>query len=139
MDVASCLPKILNLNPRSIYNKAENLKQFVKEREIDIVCISESWARSEDPLENLVKMDNFEIISNPHVKKEVGGKHAIMVNNKLFRVENPNQASIIIPLGVECVWAILTPRDLTNSSVVKKIIVASFYLNPNSKKKSRPL
>ena len=39
MDIASSLPKVLNLNPRSIYNKAENLKQFVKEREIDIVCI----------------------------------------------------------------------------------------------------
>ena len=33
MDIASSLPKVLNLNPRSIYNKAENLKQFVKERE----------------------------------------------------------------------------------------------------------
>ena len=94
MDVASCLPKNLNLNPRSIYNKAENLKQFVKEREIDIVCISESWARSEDPLENLLQMEHFEIISNPNVRKEVGGKPAIMVNNQLFKVENPNQTLI---------------------------------------------
>ena len=81
-------------------------------------------------------MDDFDIISNPHARKEVGGKPAIMVNNKLFKVENPNQGLITIPWGVECVWAILTPRDLTNSSVIKKIIVASFYLKPQSKKKS---
>ena len=37
---------------------------------------------------------------------------------------------------MECVWAILTPRDVSNSSIVKKIVVASFYLKPGSKKKS---
>ena len=109
------------------------MKQFVKERGIDVVCISESWARSEDPLENLLQMDNFDIIVNPHVRKEVGGKPTIMVNNRLFKVENPNQTIITIPWGVECVWAILTnPSNLTNSSVVKKIVVASFYLKPHS-------
>ncbi len=130
------MPSILNLNPRSIYNKAKNFKQFVKEREIDIVCISESWARAEEPLEDLLQMENYDVISNAHVRKGVGGKPAILVNNKFFRVENPNQSFITIPWGVECVWAILTPKDLTNSSVVKKIVVASFYLKPGSRKKS---
>ena len=133
---SSKLPIILNLNPRSIYNKAKNLRKFVKEREVDIVCISESWARPEEPLEDLLQMENYDVISNAHARKGVGGKPAILVNNKLFRVENPNQSSITIPWGVECVWAILTPKDLTNSSVVKKIVVASFYLKPGSKKKS---
>ena len=110
--------------------------QFIKEREIDIVCISESWARPDDPLENLLQMNNYEVISNPHARKEVGGKPAIMVNSKKFKVENPNQGLITIPWGVECVWAILTPNGQTNSSVVKKIAVASFYLKPHSKKKS---
>ena len=135
-DIAKSLPTVLNLNPRSIYNKAGNLKQFIKEREIDIVCISESWARADDPLETLLQMDNYDIIANPHARKEVGGKPAIVVNNKMFKVENPNQSIITIPWGVECVWAILTPVGQSNSSVVKKIIVASFYLKPHSKKKS---
>ena len=60
----------------------------------------------------------------------------MLSNNQLFKVENPNQTLITIPWGVECVWAILTPTNLTNSSVVKKIVVASFYLKPHSKKKS---
>ena len=112
------------------------MKQFIKEREIDIVCISESWAREDNPLEKLLEMDDYDIIANPHARKEVGGKPAIMVNNRLFKVENPNQGLITIPWGVECVWAILTPVGQSNSSVVKKIVVASFYLKPHSKKKS---
>ena len=75
------------MNPRSIYNKAEKLKQFVKERDIDIVCISESWARAEEPLEDLLQMENYDVISNAHARKGVGGKPAIMVNNKLTHTE----------------------------------------------------
>ena len=130
------MPTILNLNPRSIYNKAKSLKQFIKERDIDIICISESWARVEEPLEDLLQIDNYEVISNAHARKGVGGKPAIVVNTELFKVDNPNQGLITIPWGVECVWAVLTPKDLTNSSVIKKIVVASFYLKPGSKKKS---
>ena len=37
------LPKVLNLNPRSLYNKKENFKTFLLEREIDVACVSESW------------------------------------------------------------------------------------------------
>ena len=37
---------------------------------------------------------------------------------------------------MEIVWAALTPRNLTNASRIQKIIVASIYSKPRSKKKS---
>ena len=39
---ALCLPKVLNLNPRSLYNKIEQFVTFVKEEEVTLTCISES-------------------------------------------------------------------------------------------------
>ena len=39
------LPKVTNLNPRSIYNKVDEFCAFVDEEEIDIVFLSESHER----------------------------------------------------------------------------------------------
>ena len=81
-------------------------------------------------------MDGYKIISNPFARKEVGGKPALIVNTEMFHVENPNQTLIQIPFGCEIVWSILTPKNTNNSSVVKKIVAASFYCKPGSRKKS---
>ena len=56
---AISLPKILNLNPRSIYNKIIQLKTFIRERDIDIVLISESWERLDEPLSNAIDIEGF--------------------------------------------------------------------------------
>ena len=111
------------------------MKQFIKERDIHITFLSESWERAENPLQSLLHMDNYEIISNPHARKEGGGRPALIISSEMFNVENPNHTSINIPWGVECTWAILTPRSATNSSLVRKIAVASFYCKPGSRKK----
>ena len=114
----------------------KNLKLFIKERDIHITFISESWEKVENPLQSLLQMDNYEIISNPHARKEGGGRPALVISSEMFNVENPNHSSINIPWGVECTWAILTPKNVTNSSLVKKIAVASFYCKPGSRKKT---
>ena len=98
--------------------------------------ISESWERPENPLNNVLNMDGYQAISNPFARKQVGGKPALVINTDMFTVENPNQTLIKIPWGVEIVWSILTPKHTNSSSVVKKIIAASFYCKPGSKKKT---
>ena len=98
--------------------------------------ISESWERPEDPLENVLKMDGYQVISNPFARKQVGGKPALVISTDIFTVENPNQSLIKIPWGCEIVWSILTPKHANSSSVVKKIIAASFYCKPGSRKKT---
>ena len=39
---ALSLPKVLNLNPRSIYNKVDEFVTFVTEGQVDLICMSES-------------------------------------------------------------------------------------------------
>ena len=135
LNIAANLPNILNINPRSVYNKITQFKTFILEKKIDLVCISESWERPNETLECVIDIDGYSVISNPHQRRGCGGRPAILINNTKYKVENPNQSLLNIPWGVEIVWAILTPKDVTNSSIIKKIIVGSFYSKPGGRKK----
>ena len=129
------LPNVLNLNPRSIYNKIDEFTTFVTEEEIDLVCLSESWERESLTLDKVIKLDNYTIISNVFQRKGKGGRPAIIANNKNFIIENLTQTVISIPWGVEAVWAVLTPKNVSSESKIQKIIVGSLYCKPNSRKK----
>ena len=74
---------------------------------------------------------NYDVISNAHARKGVGGKPAILVNNKLFRVENPNQSFITIPWGVECKAAKLYCKQVR---LTRKIRVLSTNTENKTKK-----
>ena len=127
------LPKVLNLNPRSIYNKKEEFMTFVKEHDVSLICMSESWERESLGLDKLITLDNYEIISSVSQRKEKGGRPAILVDKTNFNVENITD-SVDIPWGIEIVWAVLTPKDATNASTIQKIVVASVYNKPKSRK-----
>ena len=43
------LPTLCNLNPRSIYNKVDEFKEFIENEDIDVAFISESWERDDFP------------------------------------------------------------------------------------------
>ena len=130
------LPKVLNLNPRSIYNKVNEFVTFVKEEEVDLVCMSESWERENLTLEKVIKIDDFKVISNVSQRKGNGGRPAIIVNSKKYHVENLTQTVVSIPWKVEAVWAVITPKNVNNASKVQKIVIGSIYCKPNSRKKS---
>ena len=76
------------------------------------------------------------VISNPHQRKNVGGRPAIIVNNTKFNIENLTQTIVTIPWGLEIVWCALSPKNVNNSSIIKKIIVAAVYCKPGSRKKT---
>ena len=40
------LPKVMNLNPRSIYNKINEFVTFIEEEDIDLIFMSESHERA---------------------------------------------------------------------------------------------
>ena len=130
------LPKVLNLNPRSIYNKINEFVTFVDEEEIDLICMSESWERENKPLEEVIKIDDFTVISNVHQRKGIGGRPAIIVNSRKYHVENLTQTVVSIPWEVEVVWAAITPKNVNNSSKIQKIVIGSIYSKPDSRKKS---
>ena len=111
---------MLNINPRSIYNKSEDFERFVKENEVDTICMSETWQRESLSLEELLKLENYEIVSNVAQRVGKGGRPAILVNKSKFTVENLTNTCVTIPWGIEVVWALLTPKNVSNNSVIKK-------------------
>ena len=130
------LPKVLNLNPGSIYNKIEEFVTFVQEEKVNLICISESFERETLPLENVIKLDGYKVISNVHQRKGEGGRPAIIVDTKNYVVENITQGAVNVPWGVEAVWAVLMPKNVTNTSKIQKIVVGSIYSKPGSRKKT---
>ena len=80
------LPVIINLNPRSVYNKTEEFSLLLEQYSADAICVSESWERENMPLDQLLQLDNYEIISNVKQREFKGGKPAILVNTQKYRM-----------------------------------------------------
>ena len=133
---ALSLPTVININPRSLNNKMEAFKTYIEEEEVDIAFVSESHEREGQPLVDSLKMDDFEIISNVYQRREKGGRPALIVRKDKFHIVNITNTLFTIPLGVEAVWAVLTPKTLTNDSKIKRIAICSFY-NRNKRSNSR--
>ena len=96
--------------------------------------MSESW--EEKTLSDVIKLEDHDIISNVYQRKGIGGRPAIIVNKKKYIVQNLTNTLINIKWGVEVVWCLLTPRNVTSSSKIKRIACASVYCKPNSRNKS---
>ena len=79
---ALILPTCMNLNPRSIYNKSEEFIALIVEKNIDCIFLSESWERPEFNLSQLLNIDGYEVISNPHQRQGSGGRPAFVINTK---------------------------------------------------------
>ena len=141
------LPKLMNINPRSIYNKIDEFVTFVEEEEIDLVFMSESHERAyptkmgkSQTLKEIIQMENFTVINNPNQRKEKCGRPALVINNKKYHVEDLTNKEVEVPWGVEIVWASITPKNSQQKkSQIQKIICASIYSKPNSRSKSKLL
>ena len=83
---AAILPRILNMNPRSIYSKIKEFKTFVNEREIDLVCMSETWERDDETLDKVINIEDFTVISSRFQRRGQGGRPAIVVNNYKYLI-----------------------------------------------------
>ena len=119
-------------------NKTEQISRFIEEDNIDVAFISESHDRENKRLEDHIKLNTHSVISNLYQRptKEKGGRPALVVNKVKYNVENLTNTSIIIPWGVEITCAMLTPKQISKDSVVKKIILGAIYVKPSSKKKT---
>ena len=133
---ALSLPTICNLNPRSIYNKVEEFQTFVNEEEIDVVFLSESWERDNLSLNEIIKLEDYEVVSNVSQRKGIGGRPAIIANCKKYDIIDLTNNLVQIPWGVEAVWCILSPKNVTPDSKIKAIACCSFYYRQKTRKKS---
>ena len=127
------LPTIANINPRSAYNKAEELKTFIKEEMVDVLFLSESWEREDLQLNEIIHLENHKVISNVFQRKGKGGRPALIVNTEKYHVQDITNTLVIIKWGVEAVWCLLTPKNVTKQSKVQKIACAAIYSKPGSK------
>ena len=133
------LPTVINLNPRSVYNKIDEFHVLVKEEEADVIFMSESWERENKTLDEIISLEDHVVISNFHQRHGVGGRPALIINSKKFIVQNLTQCVIQIPWGVEIVWAMITPKNIQSDSKIQKIILGAIYSKPNSRKKTATL
>ena len=130
------LPTLCNLNPRSIYNKVDEFHELVKEKDLDVIFLSESWEREYLPLEEIISLEDHIVVSNVHQRRGMGGRPAIIANNKKYQVQNVTNTDIQIPWGVEAVWCVLTPKNITHDSKLQKIACCAIYSKPESRKKT---
>ena len=90
----------------------------------------------EKTLNEIIHLEEHVVISNVHQRKGVGGRPAIIVNNKKFEIRNLTNTVIPVKWGVEVVWALLTPKTASQSSKIQQIACAAIYSKPGSKQKS---
>ena len=105
------LPFIANINPRSVYNKIDELKAFIDQEEVDLLFLSESWERENETLDQLIELENHIVISNVYQRTGIGGRPAILVNSNKYHVQNVTNTLINVKWGVEAVWCVLTPKN----------------------------
>ena len=134
----------MNLNPRSIYNKIEEFVTFVEEENIVLVCMSESHERAyptkkgkTQTLKDIINIEDFVVVNNQREGK--CGRPALVITSKKFKVHDLTNTEIKIQIGVEIVWASITPKNLSKSSKIQEIIVAAIYSKPNSQYKTKLL
>ena len=135
------LPTCMNMNPRSVYNKPEELTAMILEEDVDCTFLSETWERPHYNLQQLLPdlQEDFEFINNPHARPSgrQGGRPAIIIKKGKYNIKNLTNTVVNIPWKVEASWASLTPKNVTQDSKIKKIILCSFYYpGPHSKVKT---
>lgn len=83
---AISLPVVININPRSCYNKSEELALLLEQYSADVVCISESFERENKPLQELLQLENYEVFSMVKRRDFKGGNPAILINKKKYLI-----------------------------------------------------
>ena len=131
---ATQLPIVINLNPRSVYNKQNEFKTMMEQLDVDVCCISESWDRDNMGLEQVIQMEGYQIVKNVLQRSGKGGKPALVIKKEKYFVKELCPTLLTVPPTVEATWALLTPKS-TESPEIKHIAVAAIYYAKRTKRK----
>ena len=67
---------MVNLNPRSLYNKQEEFCTMIEQTEAGVCCVSESWDRSHEAkgtlISDRIKIDGYRWVKNVVQRKRKG-------------------------------------------------------------------
>ena len=79
-------------------------------------------------------MEGYKILKNVVQRRKKGGKPALVINEEKFHVKHLCPDVVTVPIGVEAVWALVTPKNIPSNSKVKNIAVASIYYTKATKR-----
>ena len=134
------MPIVVNLNPRSLYNKQEEFRTMIDQTEAGVCCVSETWDRSHVTggalISDLIDIEGYKWVKNIVQRRRKGGKPAILANEKDYYVKELCPNVVTVPIDVEAVWILLTPRNRSSTSRIKHIAVASVYYSSTQTRKS---
>ena len=132
---AISLPVVMNINPRSIYKKSVEFSLLLDQYNADVICMSESFERESKPLQEFLNFENYEVISMVKKRDFKGGNPAILINKQKYIIRKICPDPITVPIGVEAIWALISPRN-NNSKKFQHIAICSlYYRGPKSTKK----
>ena len=134
------LPLCLLLNARSLYNKKSNFTELLYQIGPDLAIVSETWERKRQNIDQLLQADHFKSISYARPKvvsnRQPAGGCAIIYNDSRFKV---TKECIDTPDKVEAAWALFEPINQSPDTRVKRIIVGTIYVSPNSQYKMQTI
>ena len=140
--VSAELPTIAATNTRSIGPKIRNFTEDILQRQITACLISETWEKEKgskkfkNEIERIFELSGITFISCPRPSNKRGGGAAIVVDTRKFSCERLN---VVVPGNLECVWAIMRPKNVTRDTQFKEIILCAFYSPPKSRKNAKLL
>ena len=100
------------------------------------MTISESWERENLSLSQVLDLENYKVFTNVKQREFRGGKPAILIRTDKYDVKQLCPDTITVPVGVEAVWALISPKIRNPRSKIKQIAVCSiYYRGPKSTKR----
>ena len=93
----------MNINPRSVYNKVNEFLTLVEQYESDLIFMSETWDRINQPLDSIIQLDGYKVLTAVNPRNFRGGKPALIINEEKYIVKPLNPEPITVPDGVEAV------------------------------------
>ena len=113
-------PSLLLTNPTSITNKFDELCLVVRQKDPDMVALSETWFSVNKPA-HLYELSDYDLFNKDRNTR--GGGVCLYVRKQFSAVK----ATITVPPHLECLWL-----HLKNVKQVGQILVCVLYYPPNS-------
>ena len=132
LHIPSSIPLCMVTNFRSIYNKIDNFRRFLKEVAPDCTIACETWDYEgrRMTLEDMLEGSDYKVLAYRRKKGRRGGSCAIIYNEVRFKVE---ELHVDTEDQIESVWAMFTPRQYDHKlQKIKRICVSSVYIAPRS-------
>ena len=139
--ISAEMPTIAATNTRSIFPKFRHFAEDIIQRQITACFVSEIWQKENNvkfqkEVERMFELNGLQFISCPRAQNRSGGGAAIVVNTEKFFCEKLN---VMVPGKLECVWAMLRPKNITKETKFKGYILCGFYSPPKSRKNAKLL